>query len=110
MIEMGEAYTVRLTARSAAVSSPASSRAPPTSLVSGHCGVVGANRLTAPRAEGDMRLMFTRFRDPEAFKANLVLVDALKAIAAKKGRTPAELCIAFVASLGPNVIALPGSS
>ena len=57
-----------------------------------------------------MRRMFTRFRDPEAFKANLVLVDALRAIADKKGTSAAELCISFVASLGPRVVALPGSS
>lgn len=57
-----------------------------------------------------MRRSFTRFRDPEAFKSNLVLVDSLKAIAEKKGKSPAELCISFVASLGPKVVALPGSS
>lgn len=60
-------------------------------------------------AEGDMRRNFTRFKDPEAFKHNLVLVDTLKAIADKKGVTPAQLCISWVASLGPKVIPMPGS-
>lgn len=57
-----------------------------------------------------MRRRFTRFRDPENFKHNLTLVDALKAVAEKKGITPAQLCIAWVGSLGPKVIPLPGSS
>lgn len=60
--------------------------------------------------ENDMRRRFTRFRDPENFKHNLTLVDALKAVAEKKGITPAQLCIAWVGSLGPKVIPLPGSS
>ncbi|EKM55534.1 uncharacterized protein PHACADRAFT_256231 [Phanerochaete carnosa HHB-10118-sp] len=60
--------------------------------------------------EGDMRRNFTRFRNPEYFQHNLTLVDRLRAIAEKKGVTSAQLCIAFVASLGDRVIALPGSS
>ena len=58
----------------------------------------------------DVRRRLTRFREPEYFKHNLALVDALKAIAEKKGITPAQLCIAWVGSLGPKVIPLPGSS
>lgn len=60
--------------------------------------------------EGDMRRHFTRFRNPDYFKHNLVLVEKLKEIANKKGVTPARLSIAFVASLGERVIPLPGSS
>ncbi|KIP02541.1 hypothetical protein PHLGIDRAFT_291020 [Phlebiopsis gigantea 11061_1 CR5-6] len=60
--------------------------------------------------EGDLRRRLTRFCDPECFKANLALVDALTALAAKKSSTPSKLCIAFVASLGPKVIPIPGSS
>ncbi|KAF7790280.1 hypothetical protein EIP86_001234 [Pleurotus ostreatoroseus] len=59
--------------------------------------------------EGDWRRGLTRF-SPENFQHNFVLVDALKAIAEKKGMTPAALCIAWVATLGPKVIPLPGSS
>jgi pyridoxine 4-dehydrogenase len=43
-------------------------------------------------------------------KRNMVFVDALKAIAEKKGISAAELCIAWVASLGPHLVPLPGSS
>lgn len=57
-----------------------------------------------------MRRNFTRFRNPEYFQHNLTLVDRLRAIAEKKGVTPARLSIAFVASLGDKVVALPGSS
>lgn len=57
-----------------------------------------------------MRRRFTRFRDPEAFKVNFALVESLKAIADKKNVTPAQLCISFVAALGPKVIPIPGSS
>ena len=66
--------------------------------------------LISISTEGDIRRRLSRFRDPEYFKYNLTLVDSLKAIAEKKGTTPARLCIAFVASLGPKVVPMPGSS
>ena len=47
-----------------------------------------------------MRRNFTRFKDPELFKHNFTLVDALTDIATKKGVTTAQLCLAFVSSLG----------
>ncbi|KZO95690.1 aldo/keto reductase [Calocera viscosa TUFC12733] len=59
--------------------------------------------------DGDFRKHHERFQD-ENLKQNLKLADALKAFAEKKGLTPAQLCIAWVASLGPKVIPLPGSS
>jgi len=57
----------------------------------------------------DFRQHMPRFQD-EALKHNLALVDSLGAIAQKKGITTAQLCIAWVAALGPHVIPLPGSS
>ena len=57
-----------------------------------------------------MRRRFTRFNKEEYWKHNMALVDALKAIAVKKGVTPAQLSLAWVASLGPKVIPIPGSS
>jgi len=51
-----------------------------------------------PRFQGDL------------FEHNIKLVHAVKAIAEKKGVTPAQLAIAWVATLGPHVIPLPGSS
>lgn len=43
-------------------------------------------------------------------KHNLPIVEALDAIAKTKGITTAQLCIAWVAALGPNIIPCPGSS
>ncbi|KAH0830112.1 NADP-dependent oxidoreductase domain-containing protein [Lanmaoa asiatica] len=43
-------------------------------------------------------------------KHNFAIVDALTEIAKRKNVTPAQLCIAWVGSLGPHVIPLPGSS
>ncbi|KAJ7236187.1 aldo/keto reductase [Mycena rebaudengoi] len=59
--------------------------------------------------EGDMRNRMTRFKE-ENLKHNLTIVDALGVIAKTKGITVGQLCIAWVAALGPNVIPLPGSS
>ncbi|KAI0720960.1 aldo/keto reductase [Cerioporus squamosus] len=59
--------------------------------------------------EGDFRLGFAHFQE-ENLKANLAITEALKAIAARKGISPAQLSIAWVASLGPHMIPLPGSS
>ncbi|KAJ2975363.1 hypothetical protein NUW54_g11743 [Trametes sanguinea] len=58
---------------------------------------------------GDMRRHFSRFSE-ENFKHNMAIVEGMKAIAARKNITPAQLCIAWVASRGPHVIPLPGSS
>lgn len=44
------------------------------------------------------------------WKYNKRLIDALVALAAKKGCTPAQLSIAWVASLGEKVMPLPSSS
>ncbi|KAF9068477.1 aldo/keto reductase [Rhodocollybia butyracea] len=58
---------------------------------------------------GDPRANFDRLKE-ENLKTNLVIVDGLKAIADKKGIPMSQLCIAWVASLGPTMIPLPGSS
>ncbi|EIN06640.1 aldo/keto reductase [Punctularia strigosozonata HHB-11173 SS5] len=59
--------------------------------------------------EGDMRRRLDRFQ-ADAMQKNFKIVEAFQSIAAKKGITAAQLCIAWVASLGPKVIPLPGSS
>lgn len=50
-----------------------------------------------------------RLSHPQYFKANRALVDDLEVLAEKKGVTPSQLAIAWVGSLGPHVIPLPGS-
>jgi pyridoxine 4-dehydrogenase len=56
-----------------------------------------------------MRSHFTRFKE-EHFKSNWGIVEGLQSVAGKKGVTPAQLSIAWVASLGPHMLPLPGSS
>ncbi|KAJ7869163.1 aldo/keto reductase [Mycena olivaceomarginata] len=58
---------------------------------------------------GDYRSRLTRFKDGN-LEHNLQVVSALPELAAKKGVTPAQLAIAWVAALGPHIIPLPGSS
>ncbi|KAI9454196.1 aldo/keto reductase [Russula earlei] len=57
----------------------------------------------------NMLRQFSRFQR-DNFNHNLALASALNAIATKKGITAAQLCIAWVSSLGPNVVPIPGSS
>ncbi|KAF9227548.1 Aldo/keto reductase [Gyrodon lividus] len=59
--------------------------------------------------EGDFRRYLPRFQE-ENIKHNFAIVDALTEIAQKKKVTSAQLSIAWVSSLGPHVIPLPGSS
>ncbi|KAH9842661.1 aldo/keto reductase [Rhodofomes roseus] len=56
----------------------------------------------------DFRRIMTRFK--QYFDQNLASANAIRAIAEKKGVTPAQLAIAWVAQLGPHVLPLPGSS
>lgn len=44
------------------------------------------------------------------FHHNIKLVERLIEVAKRKGVTPGQLSIAWVLSLGPHMIALPGSS
>ena len=46
----------------------------------------------------------------EYFDNNLANANAIRAFAEKKGITPAQLAIGWVANLGPHVLPLPGSS
>ncbi|KAJ7836388.1 aldo/keto reductase [Mycena olivaceomarginata] len=65
--------------------------------------------LNPQTVDGDIRSRYTRFKD-ENLKANLPVVEALEAMAKRKGITVAQLCIAWVAAQGAHVIPLPGSS
>jgi len=74
---------------------------------------LGRGFLTGKKPEdfqvGDFRRGLSRFK-AENVEQNLKFVNALKSLAEKKGITPAQLCIAWVSSLGPQVIPLQGSS
>lgn len=68
----------------------------------------GAMRPDHVFEPGDIRANIPRFID-ENMKANLVLVDSLKQIAAAEGITVAQLALAWVISRGDHVIAIPGT-
>ncbi len=57
---------------------------------------------------GDIRATVPRFT-PEARQANLALVDRLKAIAAAKGGTPAQVALAWILAQKPWIVPIPGT-
>ncbi|KAJ3965972.1 aldo/keto reductase [Lentinula raphanica] len=77
----------------------------------GHGLLTGTITSSADLPEGDFRARFDRFKE-DNIKANLAIVEGLKAIAEnrKPPITTGQLCIAWVAALGPTMIPLPGSS
>jgi hypothetical protein len=58
---------------------------------------------------GDMRTAMPRFQG-EAFEANLRLLDAFAALAAKAGCTPAQLCLAWLMRKDPTLVSIPGTT
>ena len=62
----------------------------------------------ATLAEGDSRRRLPRFQG-ENLKRNLELLPALERIAKEKGKTPAQIALAWVLSRGDDVIPIPGT-
>lgn len=58
--------------------------------------------------EDDFRRYHPRFQG-ENFQRNLELVEAVKAIAADKGCTPAQLALAWVLAQGEDIVTIPGT-
>ena len=58
---------------------------------------------------GDFRFGMPRFQG-EAFAANLQLLAAFEAIAAKAGCTPAQLCLAWLMQKDPGIVSIPGTA
>ncbi|KAH9950693.1 aldo/keto reductase [Amylocystis lapponica] len=69
----------------------------------------GAIKSVDDFPDNDRRRGLSRFQE-ENLRHNLALAEALRTIAERKQITPAQLSLAWVASLGPHVIPLPGSS
>ncbi len=69
--------------------------------------LTGRYRSAADLAPGDSRLAQPRFMG-ENFEANLRLADAVIALAARKGCTPAQLALAWLMR-HPDVIPIPGT-
>jgi aryl-alcohol dehydrogenase-like predicted oxidoreductase len=57
----------------------------------------------------DFRNYVPRF-SPEARKANMVLVDAVKATAERKGATPAQIALGWLLAQKPWIVPIPGTT
>jgi aryl-alcohol dehydrogenase-like predicted oxidoreductase len=57
----------------------------------------------------DFRNMVPRF-SPEARKANVVLVDLVKAVAERKGATPGQVALAWLLAQKPWIVPIPGTT
>jgi aryl-alcohol dehydrogenase-like predicted oxidoreductase len=57
----------------------------------------------------DFRNMVPRFT-PEARKANLAFVDLLRAVAARKNATPAQVALAWLLARKPWIVPIPGTT
>jgi aryl-alcohol dehydrogenase-like predicted oxidoreductase len=57
----------------------------------------------------DFRNSVPRF-SPEAREANLTLVDLVRAVAARKGSTPARIALAWLLAQKPWIVPIPGTT
>ena len=69
--------------------------------------LTGAIKSPNDLEEGDFRRTLPRF-SPENFGANLKLVDAIGALAGKKGVTPGQIALAWLMAQGEDIIPIPG--
>jgi aryl-alcohol dehydrogenase-like predicted oxidoreductase len=58
--------------------------------------------------EGDFRSANPRFA-PEVMAANAVIVDGVRAVAERRGVTPAQIALAWVLAQGDHVVPIPGT-
>lgn len=70
--------------------------------------LTGAITSAGQLGEGDMRKALPRFSD-DNLAANLAIVEALTAIAERRGVTPGQLALAWVQSRGEHVVPIPGT-
>ncbi len=70
--------------------------------------LTGAIRRPEDLAENDFRRQNPRFQG-ENFARNLQLVDRVRALAAAKGCSPAQLALAWVLAQGQDILAIPGT-
>ncbi|HET9329678.1 MAG TPA: aldo/keto reductase [Steroidobacteraceae bacterium] len=70
--------------------------------------LTGSLRSAADLAPDDWRRSNPRFQG-ENFAHNLALVDKVRALAADKGCTPAQLALAWVLTRGEHIVPIPGT-
>ena len=70
--------------------------------------LTGAYKSVEDFAPDDYRRTSPRFQG-ENFQRNLALVEKVKALAAEKGCTAAQLALAWVLAQGPHIVPIPGT-
>ncbi|MFC5183923.1 aldo/keto reductase [Actinomadura harenae] len=70
--------------------------------------LTGTFTSAADLAEDDFRHRLPRFAD-EALKANLAIVDRVRAVADRHGATPGQVAIAWTLAQGAHVVPIPGT-
>lgn len=70
--------------------------------------LTGAIKTDAQFGAEDFRSTLPRFR-PEALAANQRIVEAVRAVADRRGVTAAQIALAWVLSRGEHVLAIPGT-
>lgn len=71
--------------------------------------LTGRFTSTADLEADDWRRRNPRFRDDATVQANLGLVEQVKAVAHKHGRTPGQIALAWTLAQGATVIPIPGT-
>lgn len=71
-------------------------------------GFLTGQVLPGTLPEGDYRAKMARFKG-EAGDRNFALVQALRALAARKGHSPGQLAIAWVLAQGQDIVPIPGT-
>ncbi|HEX3422520.1 MAG TPA: aldo/keto reductase [Sphingomicrobium sp.] len=71
--------------------------------------LTGAITSQSNLGEGDFRKTSPRF-SPEAIDKNQAFVELLKAVAAKKGATPAQIALAWLLAQRPYIVPIPGTT
>jgi aryl-alcohol dehydrogenase-like predicted oxidoreductase len=69
----------------------------------------GAISKDAKLDEGDFRKTIPRFQ-PEAMEKNQALVDLLRRVADEKGKTPAQIALAWLLAQRPTIVPIPGTT
>ena len=76
---------------------------------------LGAGFLTGAMDEktrfdsSDYRANVPRFA-PEALEVNVALVDLIKAVAARKHATPAQIALGWLLAQAPSIVPIPGTT
>ena len=71
--------------------------------------LTGAMSKATELGEGDFRKSVPRFR-PEAMEKNQAFVDLLKRVGDEKGKTPAQIALAWLLAQRPTIAPIPGTT